>query len=52
MAETSAIEWCDATVNFWSGCTEVSPGCGHCHAETLNAIIATSATSRQSYGTE
>ncbi len=25
MAETSAIEWCDATVNFWWGCTKVSP---------------------------
>lgn len=38
MAETLAIEWCDATVNFWWGCTKVSPGCDHCYAETLNAF--------------
>lgn len=36
MAETSAIEWTDATVNFWWGCTKVSPGCDHCYAEKLN----------------
>ncbi len=36
MAERSAIEWCDATVNFWWGCTKVSPGCEHCYAEELN----------------
>lgn len=41
MAETSAIEWCDATVNFWWGCTKVSPGCDHCYAETLNAFRGT-----------
>lgn len=38
MAETSAIEWTDATVNFWWGCTKVGPGCDHCYAETLNAF--------------
>lgn len=36
MAETSAIEWTDATVNFWWGCTKVGPGCDHCYAETLS----------------
>lgn len=36
MAETSAIEWTDATVNFWWGCTKVGPGCDHCYAETWN----------------
>lgn len=41
MAETSAIEWCDATVNFWWGCTKVSPGCDHCYAETWNAFRGT-----------
>lgn len=35
MAETSAIEWTDATVNFWWGCTKVGPGCDHCYAETF-----------------
>lgn len=34
MAETSKIEWTDATVNFWWGCTKVGPGCDHCYAET------------------
>jgi protein gp37 len=34
MAETSSIEWTDATVNFWWGCTKVGPGCDHCYAET------------------
>jgi protein gp37 len=38
MAETSAIEWTDATVNFWWGCTKVSPGCDNCYAETWNAF--------------
>lgn len=33
MAEQSAIEWTDATVNFWWGCTKVGPGCDGCYAE-------------------
>jgi protein gp37 len=36
MAENSAIEWTDHTVNFWWGCTKVGPGCDHCYAETLS----------------
>lgn len=35
MGATTGIEWTDATVNFWVGCTKVSPGCDHCYAETL-----------------
>jgi protein gp37 len=34
MAETSRIDWTDATVNFWWGCRKVGPGCDHCYAET------------------
>lgn len=34
MAEVSAIEWTDATVNFWWGCKKVGPGCDNCYAET------------------
>lgn len=37
MAAHSAIEWTDATVNFWWGCTEVGPGCQHCYARALDA---------------
>jgi protein gp37 len=37
MAERTGIEWTDATVNFWWGCTKVGPGCDHCYAETWSA---------------
>ena len=33
MAEKTAISWCDATANFWSGCTKVSLQCNNCYAE-------------------
>lgn len=36
MGEHSAIEWTNATVNFWWGCTKVGPGCDHCYAEALS----------------
>lgn len=32
MSATTAIEWTDATVNFWEGCTKVGPGCNSCYA--------------------
>ncbi len=35
MAKTTAIEWADSTVNFWQGCSKVSPGCAWCYAERL-----------------
>ena len=35
MSENTKIEWCDATVNFWAGCTKVSPACDHCYAEKM-----------------
>lgn len=35
MAETSKIEWTDATWNPVRGCTKVSAGCKHCYAETF-----------------
>ena len=34
--EKSSIEWTDATINFWWGCTKVSPGCANCYAESLS----------------
>ncbi|MGH6753370.1 MAG: DUF5131 family protein [Bradyrhizobium sp.] len=36
MADKSGIEWTDATVNFWWGCTKVGPGCDHCYAEAID----------------
>ena len=36
MAENTKIEWCDHTVNFWWGCTKVSPACANCYAEGLD----------------
>lgn len=33
MAENSKIEWTDHTINFWWGCTKVSPACANCYAE-------------------
>jgi protein gp37 len=35
MADTSHIEWTDATWNPVTGCTKISPGCKHCYAERL-----------------
>lgn len=31
MSEKPAIEWTEATLNPWTGCTKVSPGCAHCY---------------------
>ncbi len=35
MSDKTKIEWCDATWNAVTGCTEVSPGCDHCYAKTF-----------------
>jgi protein gp37 len=34
MGSNSKIEWTDHTFNPWLGCTNVSPGCDHCYAES------------------
>jgi protein gp37 len=34
MAETTKIEWADATVSMWWGCTRVSEACRNCYAES------------------
>lgn len=31
----NAIGWCHYTVNFWWGCTKVSPACANCYAEGM-----------------
>jgi protein gp37 len=33
MAETTKIEWCDATFNPWIGCSKIHQGCANCDAE-------------------
>jgi protein gp37 len=35
MAQTTAIEWTEATWNPVRGCTKISPGCKHCYAQTF-----------------
>lgn len=35
MSENTKIEWCDATVNHWAGCTAVSPACDNCYAKCM-----------------
>lgn len=47
MAETSAIEWTDATWNPITGCTLVSEGCRHCYAAQLAATRLKNHPSRQ-----
>src|SRR5260221_4187855 len=36
MAETTTIEWTDATWNPVTGCTKISAGCDHCYAERFS----------------
>lgn len=35
MSANTSIEWCDATVNWWAGCTAVSPACDNCYAKAM-----------------
>jgi protein gp37 len=35
MAQSSSIEWTEATWNPVTGCDQVSPGCAHCYAKTF-----------------
>jgi protein gp37 len=36
MADSSTIEWTDATWNPVTGCTKISAGCDHCYAERFS----------------
>jgi len=36
VADSTAIEWTDATWNPVTGCTKISPGCDHCYAERFS----------------
>lgn len=33
MGAETGIQWADATVNFWTGCTKLTPACDFCYAE-------------------
>jgi protein gp37 len=35
VAQSSTIEWTEATWNPVTGCSQVSPGCAHCYAKTF-----------------
>lgn len=35
MGENTKIEWARHTMNFWIGCTEVSPACNNCYAREM-----------------
>jgi protein gp37 len=35
VAQTSRIEWTEATWNPVTGCHQISPGCAHCYAKTF-----------------
>lgn len=35
MGANTSIQWTDATISPWDGCTKVGPGCDHCYAEVI-----------------
>ncbi len=35
MSANTKIEWCHATVNWWAGCTAISPACDNCYAKRM-----------------
>lgn len=37
--QNTTIEWTDHTLNFWWGCTKVSPACTHCYAESVAKVF-------------
>lgn len=47
MADTTSIEWTDATWNVLTGCSIVSPGCTHCYAMRLAATRLRNHPSRE-----
>lgn len=51
MADNTAIEWADATLNYVNGCTRISPGCGGCYAERLAATRMRNVPSRAGLAT-
>ncbi len=52
MADSSSIEWTDATWNPVTGCTKVSPGCKFCYAERMAHRLRAMGSARYSAGFE
>ena len=50
MAQSSAIEWTQATWNPVIGCTKVSPGCKHCYAERMAHRLSCIASAMEERG--
>lgn len=52
MGADTKIEWADATVNVWEGCTKISPACKHCYAETNSPVRVMEARIGEALGVE
>ncbi|VTS05269.1 DUF5131 family protein [Tuwongella immobilis] len=52
MAESSGIEWTDATWNPLTGCTKISAGCANCYAEPLSRRLQLMGSDRYHNGFE
>ena len=50
MAQSSAIEWTEATWNPVTGCTKISPGCKFCYAERMAKRLRAMGTHRYRAG--
>ena len=50
MAQSSSIEWTNATWNPVAGCTKVSAGCAHCYAERMAQRLGSMATTLHAEG--
>ncbi len=50
MAENTNISWCDKTMNFWIGCTKVSPACTNCYAAVDTFARRERANGRELWG--
>ena len=46
LAQTSSIEWTEATWNPVTGCTKISPGCRFCYAERMAKRLRAMGTER------
>jgi protein gp37 len=50
MADSSSIEWTEATWNPLTGCTKISPGCKFCYAERLAKRLQAMGSARYANG--